>query len=69
MESLKQLKIGDIVEHNDNDEGDHYVYGYVVGMTSDHSSYSIKWFDGHPDTNHDIFLLKKVEKLDDITGW
>jgi|LakMenEpi03Aug12_release.lakeMendotaPanAssembly.Ray.scaffolds.fasta_scaffold5366339_2 hypothetical protein len=69
MESLTRLKIGDIVEHDDSDEYKHYVYGYVVGMTGDHSSYSIRWFDGHPDTNHDVFLLKKVEKLDDITGW
>ena len=69
MESLTQLKIGDIVEHNDSDESNHYVYGYVVGMNSDYSSYVIRWFDGHPDTNHEIFLLKKVETLDDITDW
>jgi hypothetical protein len=71
MESLTGLEIGDIVEHDDGSESSEYlyVYGYVVSITSDYSSYAIRWFDGHPDTNHDIYALKKVEKLDDITGW
>jgi hypothetical protein len=69
MESLTQLKIGDIVEHDDGDEHNLYVYGFVVSITSDYFSYAIRWFDGHPDTNHDIYALKKVEKLDDITSW
>lgn len=65
MKNLTELKIGDIVEH-DADNSD-YVYGYIVGKIDDCDTYYVRWFDGHPETNHEIAYLKKVEKLDDIS--
>lgn len=69
MKNLTELKIGDIVEHENGDEDTpDYVYGYIVGKIDDCDTYYVRWFDGHPETNHDIEYLRKVEKLDDISG-